>query len=65
MTVRDWLQLLIIPCALVVIGFLFTMQQDARQEKIEDQRAESERKLEAVMNLLRNGLLLRKTGDRR
>src|SRR3712207_1687831 len=57
MTVRDWLQLLIVPFALVVIGFLFTMQQDARQQKIEDrraqqaqqieeQRAESERQLE-------------------
>ncbi len=40
MTVRDWLQLLIVPLALVVIGFLFTMQQDARQQQIEDQRAE-------------------------
>ena len=46
MTVRDWLQLLIVPLALVVIGFLFTMQQDARQRQIEDQRAESERKIE-------------------
>jgi hypothetical protein len=45
MTVRDWLQLLIIPFALVVIGFLFTMQQDARQQKIEDRRAEAERDL--------------------
>jgi uncharacterized protein YjbI with pentapeptide repeats len=45
MTVRDWLQLLIVPFALVVIGFLFTMQQDARQQKIENQRAEAERKL--------------------
>ena len=46
MTVRDWLQLLIVPLVLVVIGFLFTMQQDARQRQIEDQRAESERKIE-------------------
>jgi hypothetical protein len=45
MTVRDWLQLLIIPFALVVIGFLFTMQQDVRQQKIEDRRAEAERDL--------------------
>ncbi len=45
MTVRDWLQLLIVPFALVVIGFLFTMQQDARQQQIEDQRAEVEREL--------------------
>jgi pentapeptide repeat protein len=45
MTLRDWLQLLVIPFALVVISFLFTMQQDARQVKIEDQRAKSEREL--------------------
>ena len=40
MTVRDWLQLLIVPLALVVIGFLFTIRQDARQEAIEEQRAQ-------------------------
>jgi uncharacterized protein YjbI with pentapeptide repeats len=42
MTVRDWLQLLIVPFALVVIGFLFTMQQEARQQQIENQRADAE-----------------------
>jgi uncharacterized protein YjbI with pentapeptide repeats len=46
MTVWDWLQLLIVPLVLVVLGFLFTMQQDARQQAIEDQRAESERQIE-------------------
>src|SRR5215208_4870138 len=45
MTVRDWLQLLIVPLALVVISFLFTTQQDARQQHIENQRAEAEREL--------------------
>jgi hypothetical protein len=45
MTVRDWLQLLIVPLALVVIGLLFSVQQDARQQRIENQRAEAERKL--------------------
>src|SRR5215212_2356723 len=45
MTVRDWLQLLIVPLALVVISILFTMQQDARQHQIENQRAEAERRL--------------------
>ena len=45
MTVRDWLQLLIVPLALVVISFLFTMQQDARQQQIENQRAQAERRL--------------------
>jgi hypothetical protein len=45
MTLREWLQLLIVPFALVSISFLFTMQQDARQRQIEDQRAQAERKL--------------------
>jgi uncharacterized protein YjbI with pentapeptide repeats len=45
MTVRDWLQLLIVPLALVLIGFLFTMQQDARQQQTENQRARAERRL--------------------
>ncbi len=38
-TLWDWLQLLIVPLALAVIGFAFTLQQDARQQKIEDERA--------------------------
>ena len=37
-TLWDWLQLLIVPLALAVIGFAFTLQQDARQQKIEDER---------------------------
>jgi uncharacterized protein YjbI with pentapeptide repeats len=41
-TFWDWLQLLIVPVALAVIGFWFTVQQDARQRQIEDQRAEAE-----------------------
>src|SRR5215217_2538668 len=45
MTIRDWLQLLIVPLALVVIGFLFTAQQDQRQQQIENQRAEAEGEL--------------------
>jgi uncharacterized protein YjbI with pentapeptide repeats len=45
MTVREWLQLLIVPLALVVISFLFTAQQDQRQQQIENQRAEAEREL--------------------
>jgi hypothetical protein len=45
MTLRDWLQLLIVPFALVVIGIVLTMQQDARQQRIENQRAEAEREL--------------------
>jgi uncharacterized protein YjbI with pentapeptide repeats len=37
--------LLVVPLALVVIGLLFTMLQDARQQEIENQRAEAEREL--------------------
>jgi uncharacterized protein YjbI with pentapeptide repeats len=45
-TLWDLLQLLIVPLALAAIGFFFTLQQDARQQAIEDQRAKSERKIE-------------------
>jgi uncharacterized protein YjbI with pentapeptide repeats len=44
-TVWDLLQLLIVPLALAVIGLWFASQQDARQQQIETQRAEAERKL--------------------
>jgi uncharacterized protein YjbI with pentapeptide repeats len=46
MTLRDWLELLIVPFALVVISFVFTMQQDARQQQIESQRAQQAQKIE-------------------
>lgn len=46
MTVRDWLQLLVVPLALVIIGFLFTAQQDRRQQQIETQRAQQAQKIE-------------------
>jgi uncharacterized protein YjbI with pentapeptide repeats len=42
----DWLQLLIVPLALVLIGLVFSAQQDQRQQKIEDRRAEVERAVE-------------------
>src|SRR5215207_7631671 len=48
-TFWDWLQLLsslAIPVVLATAGLWFTAQQDQRQEKIEDQRAKSERQLE-------------------
>jgi len=50
MTVRAWLELLIVPLALAVIGFLFTMQQDARQQAIENQRSKAERELAQERN---------------
>jgi uncharacterized protein YjbI with pentapeptide repeats len=46
MTLRNWLELLVVPLALVVIGFLFSVQQDARQQRIEDQRAQEAQKIE-------------------
>jgi uncharacterized protein YjbI with pentapeptide repeats len=46
MTVRDWLDLLIVPLVLIIIGFLFTAQQDQRQQAIEEQRAEKQQELE-------------------
>jgi uncharacterized protein YjbI with pentapeptide repeats len=45
-TVWDFLQLLIVPLALAVVGFLFTMQQDIRQQHIEDERARQARNIE-------------------
>ena len=42
-TVWDLLQLLIVPLALAVIGLWFAAQQDARQQQIENQRADTER----------------------
>jgi uncharacterized protein YjbI with pentapeptide repeats len=44
-TVWNWLELLIVPLALAVIGLAFSVHQDARQQRFEDQRAEAEREL--------------------
>jgi uncharacterized protein YjbI with pentapeptide repeats len=40
------MDLLIVPLALVVIGLVFTMLQDARQQDLENQRAEQAQKIE-------------------
>jgi uncharacterized protein YjbI with pentapeptide repeats len=45
-TIWDWLQLLIVPVILSLITVVFTWQQNARQEAIEDQRAHTERTIE-------------------
>jgi uncharacterized protein YjbI with pentapeptide repeats len=42
----EFLDLLIVPLALAIIGFGFTFIQDNRQQKIEDQRTESAIKIE-------------------
>jgi hypothetical protein len=41
--VWDWLQLPVVPFALAIIGFSLTMQQDKRQQRIENQMAASDR----------------------
>ena len=45
-TVWDWLQLLIVPIMLSLITIAFTWQQDVRQQRIEDSRAQRARKIE-------------------
>ena len=40
MTVRNWLEILIVSMVLVGIGLVFEMRQDARQQQIEEQRAQ-------------------------
>src|SRR5215211_9058093 len=45
-TVWDWMALLIVPLVLVVIGLVFTMLQDARQQDLESQRANQAQKIE-------------------
>jgi uncharacterized protein YjbI with pentapeptide repeats len=45
-TLWDWLQLLIVPLALAVIGFVFSIQQDNRQHAIEAKRAQQAQQLE-------------------
>jgi multidrug efflux pump subunit AcrA (membrane-fusion protein) len=42
----DWLQLLIVPLVLAAIGFWFTASQEARQQQIEDQRAQQAQNIE-------------------
>jgi uncharacterized protein YjbI with pentapeptide repeats len=44
-TVWDFLQLLIVPLMLVAIGLVFALQQDARQNSLEENRARAEREL--------------------
>jgi hypothetical protein len=45
-TLWDWLQLFIVPLALAAIGLWFAAQQDFRQQQIEEERANSARKIE-------------------
>jgi uncharacterized protein YjbI with pentapeptide repeats len=63
MTVRDWLELLIVPMVLVGIGLLFEMQQadrqqatETQQQQLAEQRAQDEA-LQAYLDQM-SGLLL-------
>src|SRR5215213_1028450 len=44
-TVKEWLELLIVPVVLALITVVFTWQQNAQQQKLETQRAEADREL--------------------
>lgn len=46
MTVRNWLELLVVPLVLAGVGFWFAAQQDDRQQRTEERRAELEREIE-------------------
>jgi hypothetical protein len=61
-TVWDWLQLLIVPFALAGIGFWFTEQQDARQQALEEQRAQ-DAALQAYLDEMGDLMLNRKLQD--
>ncbi len=45
-TLWDWLQLLIVPIMLSLITVAFTWQQDTRQQRLEDQRAQQAQRIE-------------------
>jgi hypothetical protein len=47
-TAWDWMDLLIVPLALVVIGLGFTMLQDARQQDLENQRAQQAQRVKST-----------------
>jgi uncharacterized protein YjbI with pentapeptide repeats len=60
-TVWDWMQLLIVPIALAVIGFWFTARQEVRQQELEEQRAQ-DLALEAYFDQM-STLMLKDLGD--
>jgi hypothetical protein len=47
MTVREWLELLIVPVVLALITVVFTWQQNERQQDLEDQRVKQAQKIES------------------
>jgi hypothetical protein len=57
MTVRDWLELFIVPLSLVVISLVFTAQQDQRQRQTENQRANQAQKIADAYDITLGDLL--------
>jgi hypothetical protein len=47
MTVREWLELLIVPVVLALITVVFSWQQNERQQDLEDQRVKQAQKIES------------------
>jgi uncharacterized protein YjbI with pentapeptide repeats len=52
----DWLDLLVVPLVLAALGFWFTMQQEARQREIENQRSQ-DTALQAYLDNMSNLLI--------
>jgi hypothetical protein len=57
-TFWDWLQLLIVPLVIALLGVVFTVQQDARQQELQEQNAQ-DAALQAYLEQM-NHLLLEK-----
>jgi uncharacterized protein YjbI with pentapeptide repeats len=65
-TLWDWLQLFIVPLALAAIGLWFSAQQEARQQQLEEQRAQNaalEAYLDQMSQLMLEGDLLSSEAD--
>ena len=62
-TIWDWLGLLIVPIVIAVAGFWFTEEQAARQDELEEQRAQ-DTALQAYLDKI-SDLMLRKDGGLR
>jgi uncharacterized protein YjbI with pentapeptide repeats len=65
-TLWDWLQLFIVPLALATLGLWFSVQQDTRQQLLEEQRAQNaalQAYLDQMSQLMLGGDLLRSSEE--
>jgi uncharacterized protein YjbI with pentapeptide repeats len=65
-TLWDWLQLFIVPLALATLGLWFSVQQDTRQQLLEEQRAQNaalQAYLDQMSQLMLEGNLLRSSEE--